>query len=146
MKTLRWIPLVLIASLLAGCVSVPPSYQFGLTDIRTVGVLSVSCKKPFALSQDCSGLMGPTRRIAFEGTEIKIAGSADGTAVLMMAGSIGFKSHELSVTALKIDAFLTDAGLKRVDAVAGVVNNDLGALALLYDGDAYTLLTAFTKD
>lgn len=50
----------------------------------SVGLAGLTCEKPYPLSQDCSYWSGGTRKVEIEGFEVKIAGSADGTTVLVI--------------------------------------------------------------
>lgn len=50
----------------------------------TIQMLSVTCKKPYPLTRDCSSFSGAQREIEVDGFYIKVAGSDCGKYVLMM--------------------------------------------------------------
>lgn len=72
---------------IAGCVSEPAIRVSDAEGVESVSAVSMGCKKPFALTQDCSGFSGPKKKISVGGHEVKVAGNADGTITVMFGKS-----------------------------------------------------------
>jgi hypothetical protein len=51
-----------------------------------INTVTMTCHKPYELAQDCSIWDGANRKISVEGLDIRIAGSKDGQAILVMGG------------------------------------------------------------
>ena len=75
----------LVASLLMGCVSAPALRVSDAEDIASVSAIGLSCKKPFELTQDCSGWSGPTKKISIDGNSLKVSSNADETITVMFS-------------------------------------------------------------
>lgn len=54
---------------------------------KAVSALSMSCSRPWGLTQDCSTLAGPSRLINVNGVEVKVAGNDEGTITVMFGGT-----------------------------------------------------------
>ena len=86
MKNIKILSLIAIL-FLSACASTPAVRVAEAQGIDSVSALGMGCKKPFLLTQDCSGFSGPTKKINVRGQEAKIAGNADGTITVMFGGS-----------------------------------------------------------
>lgn len=80
------ISLVLALCLLSGCITAGMSSSVveeaaGEKPIRTGGL---TCKDPYLLEQDCSSTWGATRKVMVGNRRVAVAGSKDGTIVLIM--------------------------------------------------------------
>jgi hypothetical protein len=73
---------------LTGCVSTV-SDSMGESMING---MTMSCSKPYPLTQDCSIWSGATRRILVEDYKVKVAATEDGDVVLVMDGSPGMSA------------------------------------------------------
>jgi PBP1b-binding outer membrane lipoprotein LpoB len=147
MKTIYYLTAISMALLLSGCVSTPPSVTYNGEQIPTVGFLSLSCSKPYDLSQDCSSISGAKRKILFDNHEVRIAGTEDGTTILIMAkGAIKLETMKLTIATSAIEDYLVEQGFTVLgrEAVAG--NGEIAGYFLIFDGDAYSLLREFTQD
>lgn len=125
--------------MLAACGSMPPVVP-DAEGMQAVSAIAMGCNKPYKLTQDCSGLSGAKRKIDLSGVEFKIAGSEDGTTVLIMNSKRANVAYEVSKKAL------LEAGVAvtKVEPVAS------GALLAGYivtaDADAYQLLSEHTVE
>jgi hypothetical protein len=79
---IQTIVIALMVIALSGCVYVPTEEQ--AADSRAINAVSMTCKRPYLLTQDCSIWSGATRTIAIHGFEVKIAGSDAGNIILVM--------------------------------------------------------------
>jgi len=76
--------MILAASLTLGACSSAPAIRVSDAEgVASVSAIGMSCKKPFELTQDCSGWSGPAKKISVGGQEVKVAGNADGTTTAM---------------------------------------------------------------
>lgn len=147
MKSIIAITAIALMACLGGCVSVPPSVSYNGKEIPAVNPVTFGCNEPYALEQDCSGISGATRRITFEGHPVKIAGSADGTVVLIMGPkALGVETMKLTIATSAIESFLIAQGLTVVEQVAGAANDEVFFYILVFDGNAYDLLKPFTDE
>ncbi|MCB1666702.1 MAG: hypothetical protein KDI24_00010 [Pseudomonadales bacterium] len=73
----------LVTLVLVACSSQPAVRVSDAEGIPSVSAIGMSCKKPFALTQDCSNWSGPTKKISLGGQEVKVAGNAEGTVTVM---------------------------------------------------------------
>lgn len=147
MKTKTLNLLVLLPIIISGCVSVPSSVDFNGRDVPAIGPLGAGCKKPYVLTQDCSGFSGATRKIRFHDNIVRIAGSEDGTTFMVMADSaLSFKTFELTVTSSNLEKHLLDLGFELIETKAMAVNDDIAGLFFVFDGDVYTVLKEFTVE
>ncbi len=87
---------ILIAGVaLAGCSSSPALRVTDAEGVKSVSAIGMGCKKPFALTQDCSGWSGPTKKISVGGHEVKVAGNGAGT-VTVLFGENSSKATQTS--------------------------------------------------
>ena len=110
----------------------------------------LSCTEPFALEQDCSNLWGPRRAIRVAGVRLNVAGSRDGTIVLLAGPRPNLDTlvgrHD-DVTNAGYHAVKAELGRRGVNVVSLSVVGDGGLLyayLIKTDGDAYSILKEFS--
>jgi len=138
-----------------------------------VSSMSMTCKSPYLLQQDCSALSGPKRKIVLDGHKAKIAGSDNGRVVVILHIQQVFEPQEKENNdSGEIDPFadpfegtnrmhtkeLNKSGLEAVKArleqngleilqlfrVAAPAR-DIGFILVL-NGDGYSVLKGYSKD
>jgi hypothetical protein len=146
------ISVVFALCLLCGCVTTNVVQEATAEKpIRTGGL---SCTNPYMLEQDCSEVRGATRRVMVGNRPVAIAGSKDGTIVLVVDANATFNlfvgtplllnnpRHDKAVNEnyRVIRAYLDSKSVpvKRVRPVQGVGSIDAYILELGSDG--YSLL------
>jgi hypothetical protein len=149
------VPVVFASCLLYGCVTAGMSSSVveaaaGEKPISTGGL---SCKDPYLLEQDCSNFLGATRKVMVGNRRVAVAGSKDGTIVLLMepdtastvlANQVGFHNpaHDEAVNEnyRVVRAYFDSksVSVKRVRAVRAPERIDGYILELGSDG--YSLL------
>ncbi len=115
--------------------------------VEHVFAIGMGCNKPYELSQSCSGFSGATRLVEISGFQFKIAGTADGTVVLMMGAKqmsdawSGRSGETANIAFEVVKKYLVDEGV----SITLVEPVSSGALLSGYivtaDGDAYSLLS-----
>lgn len=136
-------------TLLAGCGTVTATVP-DATGVEHVSALSMSCSKPYALTQDCSGFSGAKRLVDISGFRYKIAGSADGSVVLMMGAkpnsdAFAGKSTETANVAYEVTKkFLLDQGINITLTQPVTSGSYLAGYIVKTDGDAYAALSGQT--
>ncbi|MGB0458836.1 MAG: hypothetical protein ACPGGM_02340 [Porticoccaceae bacterium] len=78
---MKWIIYVVIFFLI-GCV-----HTAVVTDAegnKIINSITMSCKKPYVFTQDCSAWSGATRKITIDNFDVVVAGSEDGSTILVM--------------------------------------------------------------
>jgi hypothetical protein len=110
----------------------------------TISALSLSCKKPFVLEQDCSSWSGPKRRIEARGIAIKIAGSADGRTIALMSASAWKPQFPLEGYAT-VEAELRshDIQIRNITTIETLGTTQGYILEL--DGDGYSILKELSQ-
>jgi hypothetical protein len=91
---------VLIAVLsvsVVGCGSQPAVRVPDAQGVEAVSAIGMGCKKPFGLTQHCSGFSGPTKKIVIGDQKVKVSGNEDGTITVMFGPN---SSKATSVTNL----------------------------------------------
>lgn len=112
--------------------------------------LSMGCKKPYALTQDCSGFSGATRLVRVADFEYKIAGSENGDIILMMgakptADAWSGRSAEVANIAYEVTKkTLLDEGIRITQVQPVSTASVLNGYVITADGDAYSVLRAFS--
>lgn len=74
-----------ICLFLTACTSQPAVRVGDAENVEPVSALGMGCKKPFALTQDCSGWSGPTKNILVGERDLKVGGNAEGTVTVMFS-------------------------------------------------------------
>jgi hypothetical protein len=153
-----------VSSLVAlGCATTPV-VEGAESDISTV---SMSCKEPYILTQDCSAWSGAKRTIKLEGFEIKVAANESGDVILVMDAHafarsmlegislnmgislhIGKDHHSVasnnSFEAVRRVLAENETSIVRFRPVTSFGNIDGYVLEL--DSDGYSLLKGYTKE
>lgn len=75
--------ILLALSLLVACSSSPAVRVSDSEGVESVSAIGMGCGRPFALTQDCSGWSGPTKKINVGGQTIKVAGNESGTITVL---------------------------------------------------------------
>jgi len=146
----KTIPLLLcIAALFSGCVTTPEVVVYNGRTLPTVSLLSIECDEPYELTQDCGSLMGAKRKVQLGDQIVHVAGSADGTVILMMGEKrLRFDNENMTAAGAALEALIADNGLTLLETTAGAAVADgeaaIGALFFVTDGDAYSLLKPLT--
>ena len=126
--------------------SVPNTVTYNGTEIPAVSPSS-DCDEPYALDQDCSGASGAKRKIQFQDHMVRIAGSSDGSVVLIMANKLfGFDTMRLTIATTAIESFLIEKGLNIIERQAIAANGEIFGFYLVFDSDAYSILKEYTID
>ena len=121
---------------------------------------TLSCKKPFNLTQDCSNWSGAKRKIIIEGLSMKIAGSDCGKAVIIMPDTgrmtelkdgltLGLKELNSGPARACLDTVrpLLEARGFTVKSITKVPSRaSVRGYVLVLDGDAYSYLKGFTAE
>ena len=111
-----------------------------------ISAIGMGCNKPYSLTQDCSGFSGATRLVEIADFRFKIAGSDDGTVVLMMGAKPNSdawkgKSTETANVAYEVTKkYLLDNMITITAAEPVSSGSMLAGYVITTDGDAYQLL------
>ena len=111
-----------------------------------ISAIGMGCNRPYTLTQDCSGFSGATRLVEIADFRFKIAGSDDGTVVLMMGAKPNTdawkgKSTETANMAYEVTKkYLLDNGVTITVAEPVSSGSLLAGYVITTDGDAYQLL------
>ena len=115
--------------------------------VEHVSAIGMGCNKPYKFTQECSGFSGATRLVEVSEFQYKIAGSEDGSIVLMMGAkqmsdAWTGKSTETANVAYEVTKkYLSDNGI-RIDKVEPVSSgNLLAGYIITTDGNAYEALS-----
>ena len=114
--------------------------------VEHISAIGMGCNKPHTLTQDCSGFSGATRLVEIADFRFKIAGSDDGTIVLMMGAKPNSdawkgKSTETANVAYELTKkFLLDNKISITAAEPVSSGSMLAGYVITTDGDAYQLL------
>ena len=101
MKAFARIFSIMAAAALCGCASQPAARVTDADGMESVSAITLSCGKPFALTQDCSIWSGPTKKINVGGKDIKVSGNADGTITVMFGQEKSTQATNLAYDLLK---------------------------------------------
>lgn len=110
--------------------------------VETTSLMSVSCSKPHHLTQNCSFWTGAALKISLDGVKAKIAGSEDGTVILVQGPKLTTQEAWALDSAFGAIATLFERHEIQITKVVGVAMSD-GAFYgyyLLLDKDGYSLL------
>lgn len=139
------------ALLLAACgtvTAIVPDAE-GVDHISAIGM---GCNKPYVLTQDCSGFSGATRLIEVADFQFKIAGSEDGSVVLMMGAkptsdAWSGKSSETANIAYEVTKkALAENGITVTKAEPVSSGSMLAGYVISTTGDAYKVLREMTVE
>jgi hypothetical protein len=80
---------IFASCLLSGCVATT-SVVGSAAGEKPITLSGLSCTNPYLLEQDCSNFSGATRKVMVGNRRVAVAGSKDGTIVLLMDADTGF--------------------------------------------------------
>ncbi|MGB5719058.1 MAG: hypothetical protein WBM34_00065 [Woeseiaceae bacterium] len=115
--------------------------------VEHISAIGMGCKKPYMLTQDCSGLSGATRLIEISDFRFKIAGSADGSIVLMMGAKPnsdawkGKSSESANIAYELTKKVLLENGIAVMSVEPVSSGSVLAGYVITTDGDAHQLLS-----
>lgn len=134
---------IVIATLAAaGCASTPAELPIKGRMAPAINGVSMSCSKPYPLSQDCSGFSGAKHLVMLDGVKVKVAGTADGTVVLAMTSSLTPSRAECEAMYDRVVAVAARTGAATLKTeVVGAGANVMGYV-FTYDRDVYSVLKA----
>jgi len=137
--------LVLIMAVsLTACVSNPPVLVPDALNSKSISGISMSCSSPYELSNDCSGLSGPTKKIAISGVKMKVAGTDDGKVIMMFGySSLSPNMQEINTGYEMIKRELVTNNITIVKVKPVVSSNILFGYALETDKPSYDVLSQF---
>ncbi|QFT55379.1 hypothetical protein [Microbulbifer sp. THAF38] len=134
--------LLFSAVLLTACVSNPPVLVPDSLNNDSISAVGMTCSSPHQLSQDCSGLSGPTKKISISGMKMKVAGSSDGTVIVMFGSSSmspNMQEINTSYELIKRELVASKIGIIKVTPV--ISSNILFGYAIETDKPAYELIS-----
>jgi len=110
--------------------------------VETTSAVWMSCSKPYRLTQNCSFWTGAAFRISLDGVEAKIAGSEDGTVVLIQGPKLTTQQTWALDSAFGAIATLFEKHEIHITKVVGAAMPDgtFWGYFLLLDKDGYSLL------
>ena len=143
---------VISAALLLGACGTVTAIVPDADGVEHISAIGMGCNKPHKLTQDCSGFSGAKRLVEVSDFRFKIAGSEDGSVVLMMGAKPSSdawsgKSSETANVAYEVT--------KKVLAENGVIVTKtepvssgpmLSGYIITADGNAYEILKAMTVE
>jgi len=135
-----------VAVFLSGC-KTTPVYVGDANGADVISTFGFTCSKPYELSQDCSNWSGATRKISFNGFDMKIAGSINGQVVLIMGPSVFAMHNEkinIAFELVKRELFENDIRLLATRPVAWL--GELCCYVIETSGDAYSVLNAYSVE
>lgn len=114
--------------------------------VETTSAISMSCSKPYRLTQNCSFWTAATLKISLDGAEAKIAGSEDGTTILIMGPKLTTSPQTWALdSAFGAIATLLEKHEIQITQVVGAAMPDgtFHGYFLLLDKDGYSLLREY---
>lgn len=134
--------LLFSAVLLTACVSNPPILVPDSLNNDSISAVGMTCSSPHELSQDCSGLSGPTKKISISGMKMKVAGTSGGTVIVMFGTSSmnpNMQEINASYELIKRELVANKIGIIKVTPV--ISTNILFGYAIETDKPAYELIS-----
>ena len=127
--------------LVSGCINVPETMAVDGVEMKTHNSFSVTCKKPYQLTQDCSSASGATRVAIIAGTSIKLAGSVDGHIIMLMNNqTLKVDTGKLNKVAGEIKTIGQEKGFNLQATEVAVLAGEIESYFFIYDGDLYSQL------
>jgi len=115
--------------------------------VEHVSAIGMGCNKPYKLTQDCSGFSGATRLVEISNFRFKIAGSEDGSIVLMMGAKPtsdawnGKSTETVNVAYEVTKKFLLENDVTVTSAEPVSSGSLLAGYIIQSDGNAYEVLS-----
>lgn len=153
-KTLLFSFCALILSACASSPSVDDS-----TGEAVISGVSMTCKKPYVLPQDCSIWSGAKRTITVDGFEINVAASESGDIILVMDAHIFKNSTKTGLSLFMAKDFQSEASNNSFEALKNVLLangnkilkvrpvktlSTINGYVLELDSDGYTKIREYT--
>ncbi len=142
-------PIIAVALTLGACGTVTTTVP-DADGIKHISALGMGCKKPYKLTQDCSGFSGAKRVVEVVGFRFKIAGSEDGTRVFMMgvkptSDAWQGKSAQTANVAYEVTKkALAEEGITITLTEPVASSSLLAGYVITTDGDAYSVMSQWT--
>lgn len=120
--------------------------------VEHVSAVGMGCNKPYKLTKDCSGFSGATRLVEISDFRFKIAGSEDGSIVLMMGAKqlsdawAGRSSEAGNIAYELTKKHLLENGIAIKLAEPVSSGSMLAGYLITTDGDAYAILSQMTVE
>ncbi|MEM7503059.1 MAG: hypothetical protein AAF417_13480 [Pseudomonadota bacterium] len=144
--------LLLVPTLILGACGTVTAIVPDAEGVEHISAIGMGCNKPYPLTQDCSGFSGAKRLIEINDFRYKIAGSEDGTVVLMMGAKPNSdawkgKSTETANVAYEVTKkYLADNGIRVTKAEPVSSGTLLAGYVITTTGDAYSQLSTRTVE
>lgn len=150
---------LLITAALSGCSTTPAVPEAMGED--TISGITMSCKKPYVLTEDCSVWSGAKRSIELEGFPVKVGASEDGKTVLVMDARLFSNAFKEGFTLNLAEDYQTVAANNSFEAVQKVLRKDgvtinkvrpivtlgrINGYVLELDSDGYSTLQQFSVE
>ena len=155
---MKYVVAFVLITLTIGCATT--SVVADASSEEAISSISMSCKKPYELKQDCSIWSGATRTISIEGFDVKIAGSEQEDIVLVMDAHLYTHSALEGLTWHLAEDYHSVASNNSFEAVRKVLLENgitilrvrplksfgnIDGYALELDSDGYSLLKGYSK-
>lgn len=120
--------------------------------VEHLSAIGLGCKKPYEFVQDCSGFSGATRLIEVGEFRYKIAGSKDGSIVLMMGATpnsdawSGKNTEKANISYELSKKLLLDNEIRISKAEPVSSGALLAGYVITTDGNAYEVLSKYTVE
>ena len=143
---------VISSALLLGACGTVTAIVPDAEGVDHISAIGMGCKKPYELTQDCSGFSGATRLIEVSDFRFKIAGSEDGSIVLLMgakptADAWPGKSTETANIAYEVTKkLLAENGISVTKTEPVSSGSLLAGYVISAEGDAYGVLREMTVE
>ena len=150
--------LLLVLFLLSGCATTPVANEAIGED--AISTLTMSCKEPYKLSQDCSSWSGAARKLTIDGFNVKVAGTEKGDVVLVMDANPFGNAMKEAFTLNLAKNYHSESSNNSLEAIKKVLlnggiqifrvrplfsMNGIDGYVLEISGDGYTLLKKYTS-
>lgn len=147
MRKSKLVFILAAAGALSGCASTPPTLVPDAQGIDPVSAVRMGCKKPWPLTQDCSGMSGPTRLIEINEVRFKVAGAEDERTTVMFGGTnIGNQGKTSNVGFEMMKRELVRRGHKIVSVTPIVSAGTVFGYAVQTESPSYGIWNEFSTE
>ena len=137
---------VVSTSLATGCVSTSPTVVSDAEGEPFVDAIAMTCHEPYELGRDCGPVVGPAAELEIDGVPMKVAGSEDGTLIVLYAGSVFDQRGEGANDAYRlVQDLLTEHHIELTRVVPLVSANILKGYAIATDVPAYQVFEPYRQ-
>lgn len=154
---LKKLLLLILIMLSSGCATVQVIDKGKKSD--HISTFSLTCKKPYIFTQDCSNWWGANRTITIEQYDVKIAGSCNGNIILVMDAHLlkntflsnpfllnaPRHSHAVNNSFEAVQKVLRESKIEILKVVPVKAMGNIDGYVLETDGDGYSILTTYSK-